>query len=157
MGVLFPLLQSNCFPVTVAVSCSNLVLKILQFYVRSCRKQSPQWQPHYPESVPVSLPFPMFSFAWSLLRVSPPVNLFSFTQEKSWNFSCLWRLCLCFLRQSLPNRERKKTCFCWSRHVILMLSRLTETQQSNGIWTKFRCWHQRIHFWSMQTNKMPFH
>lgn len=27
MGVLFPPLQSNCFPVTVAVSCSNLVLK----------------------------------------------------------------------------------------------------------------------------------
>lgn len=157
MGVVFPPLQSNCFPVTVAVSCSNLVLKTLQqFYVRSCRKQRPQCQPHYPESVPVSMPFPIVSFASSLLRVSPPVNLFSVsTQGKSWNFCCLQRLCLCFLRQSRPKRERKKTCVCWSRHVILMLNRLTETQQSNGIWTEFRCWHQRIHFWSIQQKAIP--
>lgn len=42
----------------------------------------------------------------------------------------------CSRYQTGGEREReRKTCFCWGRHVILMLSRLTETQQSNGIWS----------------------
>lgn len=139
-GVILPPPQSNCFPVTVAASCCNLVLRTLSlwsFYEGSCEQRFGPRRPHFLGRLALwvfgflsvtLLLSPLLQFSCTVflcvilahLRVNrragtqpPSVNLFpsSCTWGKSFHF-LLFRapFCLCSLWLPLPNR--KKSLFC---------------------------------------------
>lgn len=152
----FHLCNLTVFPVTVAVSCINLALKSNDSgFMFMSKPTVPTTLPREcPSVAATSWVFPLRHLfcEFLLLFISSPVS----TQVERTGTVVVCGERVCAFCGSRYQTGRGKTCFCWRRHVILMLSRLTETQQSNGIWTKFRWWHQPVPFWTSHANKMPF-